>query len=162
MPLVLFLVSAYSASMNSNLSLTDDLWQSTLRFFQKLVFHLQFPSFPLSLRKRARSLRVRFFFALFHAVDTNPISESTFVHASSFATLQSTHVSITIFTASSLNSVRSSSSVEQKLHLSRLSILIDILSVRLEHFNAFVSSAAVASGALRRSEIRPKPSDSLR
>ena len=35
--------------MNSNLSLTDDLWQSTLRLFQEVIFHLQFPGFSLEL-----------------------------------------------------------------------------------------------------------------
>jgi hypothetical protein len=48
--------------MNSNLSLTDDLWQSTLLLFQELVLQTQFPGFafeltePGSLTHRQRRL----------------------------------------------------------------------------------------------------------
>ena len=77
-------------------------------FFQELVFHLQFPIFLLKLTQ-ARPLakgQGRFLAGVLTAVGTNPISEGTFVNTQLlFATRAiGRDVSITIFTASSLNS----------------------------------------------------------
>ena len=76
-------------------------------FFQELVFHLQFPRFPLKLaqpRALINSQR-RFLAGVLTAVYANPVSEGAFVYTESFATRAiGGEVSITIFTASSLNS----------------------------------------------------------
>src|SRR2546423_9192169 len=41
--------------MNSNLSLTDDLWQSTLRLFSGTRFPSSVPGFPVPARAAARA-----------------------------------------------------------------------------------------------------------
>ena len=76
-------------------------------FFQELVFHLQFPVFPLELAQPCAVTysQRRLFAGMLTAINTHPVTEGTFVDPSSFATLAiGRDVSITIFTASSLNS----------------------------------------------------------
>jgi hypothetical protein len=50
-------------------------------FFQELVFHLQFPGFPLELAQ-PRTLthgQRRFFAGMLTAIDAHPVAEGTFV-----------------------------------------------------------------------------------
>ncbi len=66
--------------MNSNLSLTDDLWQSTLRLFRELKLHLEFTGFPFKLTQpRVIHGQRRFLAGMLTAVDTYPITQGAFV-----------------------------------------------------------------------------------
>src|ERR1700748_2398173 len=73
--------AAYSASMNSNFSVTDGRGRSMLRLFHELKLHLQFPSFPLELAQ-SRALthgQRRFLAGMPTAVYANPVPEGAFV-----------------------------------------------------------------------------------
>src|SRR5690242_12872591 len=76
-------------------------------FFQELVFHLQFPVFPLGLAQ-SRPLAYgerRFFAGMVTAVGGDPVTEGAFVYSELLGYLAiGRDVSITIFTASSLYS----------------------------------------------------------
>ena len=76
-------------------------------FFHELKLHLKLPRFPLELaqpRPLAHGKR-RFFAGMLTAVNGHPVAEVPSLIPSSFATLAiGRDVSITIFTASSLNS----------------------------------------------------------
>ena len=76
-------------------------------FFQEVVLHLQFPVFPFDLTQ-TRAVghgKRRFLAGVLTTVNRDPIPESTLVDTASFATRAiGRDVSITIFTASSLNS----------------------------------------------------------
>ena len=76
-------------------------------FFQELVLHPQFPGFPLKLAQPRPLIhgQRRLLAGMLTAVGGHPITEGTFVDSEPFATLAiGRDVSITIFTASSLNS----------------------------------------------------------
>src|SRR5690348_5378169 len=69
--------------MYSNLSVTDGRGRSMPRLFQKLVFHLQFPVFPLGLAQ-SRPLAYgerRFFAGMVTAVGGDPVTEGAFVYS---------------------------------------------------------------------------------
>jgi hypothetical protein len=64
--------------MNSNLSLTDALWQSTPRLFQELVFPAQFPRFALQLAKPGPLTHRQCWFlaGVLTPVGINPVGQS--------------------------------------------------------------------------------------
>ena len=121
--------------MNSNLSLTDVLGKVCCGFFQELVLHAQFARLPLKFAK-PRPLtdgQRRLLLGMLTTVGVDPITKGRLVDTEFLGDLAiGREVSITIFTASSLNS-------GEKLlfgrgncfYLSRLPILLDGLSGNL-------------------------------
>src|SRR5208282_1868936 len=93
--------------MNSNLSLTDDLWQSTLRLFSGSHFPSSVPGFPVRAHAAARARSRLAAVPRQHVRRYMPtqLPRVPSLIPSSFATRAiGRDVSITIFTASSLNS----------------------------------------------------------
>ena len=91
--------AAYSASMNSNFSVTNGRGKVCSGFFHELKLHLQFPGIPLGSRNRTRSLTVSGGSSrACRGVNADPVTEGAFVDTELLAVLAiGRDVSITIF-----------------------------------------------------------------